>query len=837
MVSDKKRLLPANLERLEELALDLRLTGSQLLARIWRYLDAETAERINNPYVILQNVAQDRLDALSNETQLMSDLEEWLARREQALRTPGWFREEHRGSKLKSVAYFSMEFGLGEELPIYSGGLGILAGDHLKSASDLDVPLIGVGLLYQQGYFHQVLSEDGWQLQALPFNDPGSLPVLPVVTADGSWPKVEIELPGRKLLLRVWSARVGRVTLYLLDSNHPMNGPWDRGITASLYDAGQDKRMLQEMVLGIGGWRLLERLGMECNVCHLNEGHAAFAIVERAASFSRRHQLPFQVGLRATRAGNVFTTHTPVAAAFDKFAPEMFSKYAQPFADTLGISMNQLLSLGRSNPLDPNEPFNMAMLALRGSCHVNGVSRLHGQVSRELFREQFPGWPVRDVPIKHITNGVHVPTWDSLVANRLWRTAYRGPGRWADNLQASTKDIRGVTDLELWEFRARSRELLIEYVRRRLEHQVRRRRGSEEQIRQSQHVLNPNALTLGFARRFTEYKRPNLVIQDPARLSQMLTSSDCPVQFIVAGKAHPNDEHGKSMVQAMAQFAARPELQDRFVFLEDYDIKLAQHFAMGIDVWVNTPRRPAEACGTSGMKMVVNGGLQLSVLDGWWDEAYRPELGWAIGNQQAHGPDHDCEDARHFYELLERQIVPDFYARDAKAIPLRWVQKIRDSMSMLTEQFSSNRMLKEYVASAYQPAAEAYELRVADAAQMAKCLEQWHKQVQENWRGMRLGELMVERLGENWKFDVQAWLGDMQSESVRVQLYADPIDDHAGHVSDMQMTNAIVGAVNGYSFSGSVPADRPANHYTPRIVPYHPQAFIPHEDQHIFWAS
>lgn len=660
MVSDKKRTLPENLGRLEELALDLRLTGSQLMARLWRYLDAETAERINNPYVILQNVAQDRLDALSQETGLMSELGEWLERRQAALNTPGWFRQEQPGSKLKSVAYFSMEFGLGEELPIYSGGLGILAGDHLKSASDLDVPLVGIGLLYQQGYFHQVLREDGWQLEAQPFNDPGSLPVQPAITSDGSWPKVEIELPGRKLLLRVWSARVGRVTLYLLDSNHPMNGPWDRGITASLYAAGQDKRLLQEMVLGIGGWRLLERLGVDCNVCHLNEGHAAFAIVERAANFARRHRLPFQVGLRATRAGNVFTTHTPVAAAFDKFSTEMFSKYTQPFVDTLGISMNELLALGRRNPQDGNEPFNMAVLALRGSCHVNGVSRLHGQVSRDLFRELFPGWPLSEVPVRHITNGVHVPSWDSLVANRMWRSAYRGKGRWADNLPASTMDIRSVTDHELWQFRTRSRELLIDYVRRRLQHQLRQRGATEEEIRQSQHALNPNALTLGFARRFTEYKRPNLVIHDPERLSRLLNSREFPVQFIVAGKAHPNDDFGKSMVREMARFAARTELRDRFVFLEDYDIKLAQNFAMGIDVWVNSPRRPAEACGTSGMKMLVNGGLQLSVLDGWWDEAYRPELGWAIGDQNNHGPEHDAHDARHFTSCSNKASFQNF---------------------------------------------------------------------------------------------------------------------------------------------------------------------------------
>jgi len=831
-----QRPLPAGLESLTELSLDLRLAGSHTVEHIWRSLDPEAWQRINNPHMILQNCHQERLDALAANADLRTQLAERVKRRDAYMQSPGWFGENFAQSELKGIAYFSMEFGLSEALPIYSGGLGILAGDHMKSASDLNVPIFGIGLLYQQGYFRQVLAGDGWQLEALPFNDPGTLPIRPVLEDDGRWPRVRLELPGRTLFLRVWRAQVGKVNLYLLDSNHPLNTPWDRAITAKLYDAGKEVRLLQELVLGVGGWRLLEKLGLEVQVCHLNEGHAAFAVLARAAAFAAENNVSFHVGLRATRAGNVFTTHTPVAAAFDRFEPSLLTKYAQPFADSVGIRLDELLAMGRRDSKDPHEPFNMAYLAMRGACHINGVARLHGRVSQNLFRELFPGWPEKEVPVGYITNGVHVPTWDSVPTNDMWSESYSGPGTWLDDLDSAARELRHVSDERLWNFRAAARQTLVDYVRGRLERQLRARNAPEDRIRQARHVLDPNWLTLGFARRFTGYKRPNLLLHDAERFARMLKNPSRPVQFIVAGKAHPNDDGGKAMVQAMAQFSWRDDLCDRVVFLEDYDIALAQHFAAGIDVWLNNPRRPAEACGTSGMKMIANGGLHFSTLDGWWDEAYTPELGFQIGGGREHNGELDGAEANQMYETLEREIAHEFYDRDHQGIPREWVRRVRTSMSELSARFSSRRMVREYVENAYLPAARAYVARTAGGAKLAAELQLWHDQVEENWSGVRFGEIQAHHSDGAWNFEVQAYLGDLCPDGVQVQLFCEPLDGGLPNPILMHREGPISGAVNGYLYTASAPGDRPSEHFTPRIVPFHPQAYVPLECTHMQWS-
>ena len=492
-----QRQLPPELKELADLALDLRWTGSDLAGRIWRHLDEDAWERTRNPYMILLNAPQEKIDAAAKDERLRHELGNWLVKRKTYQDSPGWFGHNHSASPLKAVAYFSMEFGLSEALPIYSGGLGILAGDHLKSASDLGVPVIGIGLLYQQGYYRQVLDADGTQLEAFPYNDPGSLPISPVHGPDGRWPRVRLELPGRTLLLRVWKARVGKVTLYLLDSNDPLNSPWDRGITANLYAAGKEKRLLQELVLGIGGWQLLEILGIDVQVCHLNEGHAAFAVLARAHSFARKNNVSFDVGLWATRAGNVFTTHTPVVAAFDQFDPALLWRFGQQFVQQAGLSMEQVLALGRRDPFDQNEPFNMAYLAMRGCAFANGVSRLHGKVSRTLFKTLFPRWPEKQVPVGHITNGVHVPSWDSSSASGLWSQAF-GQESWLGKLDEAAQTLGKISATHLWEFRAVCRDSLVQYVRRRLVRQLRIRGASPDMIERIGHVLDPNCLTLGF---------------------------------------------------------------------------------------------------------------------------------------------------------------------------------------------------------------------------------------------------------------------------------------------------------------------------------------------------
>jgi starch phosphorylase len=831
-----QRPLPPGLEALQEMSLDLRLSGSQFTERLWELLDAEAWERVANPHMVLQNCPQEKLDALATDPTVRSELAARIDRWRTYLTSTGWFDAQPDSAALRTVAYFSMEFGLSEALPIYSGGLGILAGDHLKSASDLNVPLIGIGLLYQQGYFRQVLADDGWQLQALPFNDPGTLPIRPVLDKDRRWPLVRLELPGRTLCLRVWHAQVGRVSLYLLDSNHPLNTPWDRAITATLYAAGKETRLLQELVLGVGGWRLLEQLGIDVSVCHLNEGHAAFAILARAASFARQHHVPFPVAMWVTRAGNVFTTHTPVEAAFDQFDAELLCKYAQPFADAVGISLEEVLAMGRKEPRDGQEPFNMAYLAMRGAGRINGVSRLHGEVSRRLFSRLFPDWPEREVPVGHITNGVHIPSWDSGPANQVWQAVYSGPGNWFDHLETAVADLDRATDEPLWNFRAMARQKLVKYVRQRLLRQLQVRGATDEALRRARHVLDPNWLTLGFARRFTAYKRPNLLLQDPERFARLLLNAERPVQFIVAGKAHPNDEYGKAMVQAMAQFAWREPLRDRVIFLEDYDMTLAQHFATGIDVWLNNPRRPAEACGTSGMKMIANGGLHISTLDGWWAEAYSPELGFEIGGGIEHGGEHDAWEAEALYTLLEQQVVPEFYQRDTSGIPRNWVRRIRHSMQTLTAQYSSDRMVREYVQSAYFPAAAAFDRRAAEKAALAFDLNTWQQHLRENWNSARFGQIEVTANEAHWHYSVQVYFGDLKPDTVHVQLYVEPSDGEASRPIVMDCEGPILGAVNAFQFHAVVPADRPAEHYTARLVAAHPFASIPLEEMAILWA-
>ncbi|MGO9114865.1 MAG: alpha-glucan family phosphorylase [Thermoguttaceae bacterium] len=832
-----QRPLPKPLERLAELAFDLRLIGSKTMSQIWRRLDAESWSRCNNPYMILQNAHQKVLDEAAGDEVLIRELQRWLQRQDQYMKSPGWFGTQHAQSELRAIAYFSMEFGLAEALPIYSGGLGILAGDHLKSASDLNVPVVGIGLLYQQGYFRQVLADDGWQLEAFPFNDPGSLPITPVLDADGRWPRVRLELPGRTLYLRVWNARVGKVNLYLLDSNHPLNSPWDRGITANLYAAGKEKRLLQELVLGIGGWRLLEMLGVDPQVCHLNEGHAAFAVLARAQSFAEKNKVPFPVALRATRAGNVFTTHTPVEAAFDRFEPVLVTKAAEPFVRETGLSNEAFLALGRRDPADSNEPFNMAYLAMRGSCHVNGVARLHGKVSQRLFHVLFPGWPQGEIPVSSVTNGVHIPTWHSEPANQLWSEAYGVDGPWLGNVGAAAKGIEKVSDERLWDYRAEARKTLVDYVRLRLQRQLRERNAPEAAIQKAQRVLDPNRITLGFARRFAEYKRPNLLLDDQERFIRILRNVERPMQIVVAGKAHPDDNGGKAMVQRVVQFARRDDVREHVVFLEDYDMVLAQHFAAGIDVWINNPRRPAEACGTSGMKMLVNGGLHCSILDGWWDEAYTPEVGWQFGGTREHSGEHDHDDACELYDLLEHAIAPEFYDRDHLGVPRAWMHRVRASMTQLTEQFSSDRMVREYVEQAYLPAARAFLRRSADGARLAQELEAWSALQEERWHGVRFDRLFVHEAEQQWQFEVEVYLGEVCPDSAKVQLYAEAAGAQPAACVTIERSGPIHGAVNGYLYRGSVPASRPAKDYTPRVVPCHPEAFVPVEAAHITWRN
>jgi glycogen phosphorylase len=834
------RDLPSGLAALAELALDLRWTWSHEADALWEQVDAEAWNRTPNPWIILQEIPAARLNALAADASFVAEVERLAGTRRAYLETPGWFTSAYGSAALSGVAYFSMEFGLGEGLPLYAGGLGILAGDYLKTASDLGIPVIGVGLLYQEGYFRQIIDTAGVQYEAYPFNDPGSMPIEPTRGPDGSWLRIPLDLPGRAVSLRVWQARVGRVMLYLLDANDPLNTPADRAITGKLYDAESEIRVLQEIVLGVAGWRAVEALAPAVEICHLNEGHAAFAVLERARSYMRRSGLSFWEALWATRAGNIFTTHTPVPAGFDRFptaALVRYARYVEGFLAETGLGLDELLALGRTRSDDGNEPFNMANLAMRGSMLSFGVSRLHGRVSRNLFQPLFPCWPEVEVPVGHVTNGVHVPSWDSPGADELW-TAACGKERWRGLPDALPELVASLSDEELWVMAGEERKVLIQQVRARLARHLGSRGYPPEIVAQSADVLDPNALTLGFARRFTGYKRPNLLLADPARLARLLNDPARPVQLVLAGKAHPADHEGKEMIRQWIDLEQRPEFRRRVVFLEDYDITLAQELVQGVDVWVNTPRRPWEACGTSGMKVLVNGGLNLSERDGWWEEAYTPDVGWAIGDAQGRPEaEADAEDAEALYAILEQEVVPEFYTRDATGMPRRWIERVRRSMASLAPTYSSSRMARDYVEQYYLVGAAELRRRMADGGAPARAMQSWETRLRRHWSGLHIGETSLSRDGEGWSCSAAVYLGEIIPADVAVQLYADPRDGEAPFVAELIRGEPIIGATNGYIYAGTAPATRPATDYTVRVIPRYPGVRMPAELALILWQK
>ncbi len=665
----------AGIASLNELALNLRSSWNHSADELWAQIDPELWAATSNPWAVVQSASPARLRDLLQTASFRQRLAVAREHMNEVFRPDAWFQAAHRGAALTSVAYFSMEFALAESLPIYSGGLGNVAGDQLKAASDLGVPVVGVGLLYQQGYFRQVIAADGSQEALYPYNDPHLLPIQPVRTASGDILRLVIRLPGQPVWLRAWEARVGRTKLYLLDANDPANAPAIRGVTSELYGGGLELRLRQEILLGIGGWRLLRAIGVEPQVCHLNEGHAAFAVLERAAAFMESTKQPFEIALEVTRAGNLFTTHTPVEAGFDRFPLDLMQRFFRGYVeDRLGISLDALMALGRLHPGDGTEPFNMAYLAIRGSGAVNGVSRLHGQVSRRIFQPLFPGWPEVEVPVAHVTNGVHTPSWDSPASDALWTQA-AGASPWVGSLERVEHALESVRDEELWAMRRANRGLLVDFACERRAQDAATGGGAVRSTAR----LNPDVLTIGFARRFATYKRPNLLLTDRERLLRILTDSARPVQLVIAGKAHPADKFGQDLIRDWNRFIRDTAARDHTVFLADYDLLLAEYMVRGVDVWVNTPRRPWEASGTSGMKVLVNGGLNLSELDGWWAEAYAPGVGWAIGDGRDHGDDPavDRADADALYTLLEREVVPAFYTRDARGLPSAWIAKMR----------------------------------------------------------------------------------------------------------------------------------------------------------------
>jgi starch phosphorylase len=823
-------------DALAELALDMRWSWNHAADEVWRQLDPVLWDLTYNPWVVLQTVSRDQLRTALADPVFRAKVDELVQTRRHATEAPAWFQQHHAQTPLNAVAYFSMEFMLSEALPIYSGGLGNVAGDQLKAASDLGVPVVGVGLLYQQGYFRQVIDKNGAQQALFPYNDPGQLPIIPLREPNGEWLRLEVKLPGYSVWLRAWQVQVGRVKLYLLDSNDPANSPVHRGITSELYGGGPELRLQQELLLGIGGWRLLKAVGISPEVCHLNEGHAAFAVLERALSFMEETNQPFAVALAITRAGNLFTTHTPVAAGFDRFAPALIEQYLSTYAQKrLNISLRDLLALGRQKPDDATEPFNMAFLAVRGSGAVNGVSRLHGTVSQRIFQPLFPHWPECEVPVGHVTNGVHMSTWDSVMADDLW-TATCAKERWLGATEKLEEKIVCALDPAFWQLRGDARRALITYIRERLSRQLAASGASPEEVTEAKHIFNPDTLTMGFARRFAPYKRPNLLLHDPERLLRILTNPQRPVQLIIAGKAHPADQAGQAMIREWMRFIRRPEVRTHAIFLSDYDMLLTGRLVQGVDVWINTPRRPWEACGTSGMKVLVNGGLNLSELDGWWAEAYTPDVGWALGDGKEHGDDPawDAAEAEALYALLEQEVVPEFYTRDPNGIPTAWVTRMRNSMGHLTPHFSANRTVREYTEQYYIPAAATYCERAADKGAPGAHIVNWRGAVEQNWPNLRFGEMNVTSDSAQHLFEIHVYLASLDPGAVCVELYAEGVNGEQPMRQEMMRSRQLVGA-SGYLYSAEVPATRPAVDYTVRVIPHCPGVVVPLEVARILW--
>jgi starch phosphorylase len=772
--------LPEALNPLNELARNLWWVWHPDGVELFRRLDRKLWDDIyHNPVKLLGAIDQDKLAAASRDDGYLAHLTRVHQQFKEHLGEKGWYQKAHGDKADLLVAYFSAEFGLHESLPIYSGGLGILAGDHLKSASEIGLPLIGVGLLYRQGYFQQYLSADGWQQEAYPELDFYNLPIEAMKYADGSDVHVRVDLPENSVFCKVWKASVGRVPLYLLDTNLQENAPADREITARLYGGGTEMRIKQEIVLGIGGVRALEALNIQPKVFHMNEGHSAFLALERTRVLLNDSPLTFDEARQQVMATNVFTTHTPVPAGIDMFPPDMVSRYFKAYIPSLKLDEEGFLALGREDVSNKKQGFSMAVLALRLADSVNGVSALHGDVSRHMWHNLWPQVPPDEVPIKHITNGVHVRSW--LSADMQFVLDRYLSGKWmTDPTDHSVWDgVIQIPDEELWRAHERCRERLVGWVRGTLREQLARRGASYDDVQAADEVLDPEALTIGFARRFATYKRGALLMRDPERLRRLLEDGKRPIQFIFAGKAHPADHEGKELIKAIVNFARNTGVRRKMVFVENYDINVARYLVQGVDVWLNTPRRPYEASGTSGMKAAANGVPNCSVLDGWWVEGYSPELGWAIGRgEQYSDPSYqDTIESNALYDLLEKQIVPLFYQRGVDNIPRPWIGRMKQCMRKLAPVFNTNRMVRDYAEKFYVPALTRGALLGAAGLERSIHLARTKDYLRQHWGGVKVIGVHTSgngnfKVGDTVQVDAMIDLPDLEPDDVAVELYA-----------------------------------------------------------------
>lgn len=846
--------LPANLERLRDLACNLFWAWNRDAIDLFRRLDRDLWETtLHNPVLMLGTIGQERLEQVATDDGFIAHLERVSRDFDRYRQSRSmWYDKTYPDGGGCRFAYFSAEFGLTESVGIYAGGLGILAGDHLKSASDLGLPMVGVGLLYQQGYFRQYLNLDGWQQEQYPDNDFFNLPLVLERQLSGAPLVVEVQYPGRSVRAQVWRAQVGRVPLYLLDTNIDGNYIDDRNITDQLYGGDADLRIRQEIMLGIGGIRALELLGVHPTVCHMNEGHSAFLALERIRLLMEKSQLSFAEAREAATAGHVFTTHTPVPAGIDWFHPDLVDHYFGSYYPRLGLSRHDFLGLGRMNPADPNGYFCMAILAMRLAYRINGVSQLHAQVSRDMWQEVWPQVPNDELPILGITNGMHARSWISKDMADLY-DRYLGP-RWSERPSEPQfwQRVVRIPDEELWRTHERRRERLVAFARGRLRAQLEQRGGTPVELSQADEVLNPEALTIGFARRFATYKRGTLLFHDLERLIRIVSNKDCPVQIIFAGKAHPHDNPGKELIRQIIHHARREELRNRIVFVEDYDMVVARYLVQGVDIWLNTPRRPHEASGTSGMKATANGALNVSILDGWWAEGYTPETGWAIGSGEEYDDAQfeyqDLVESNAIYDLLEKEIVPLFYERGRDGLPRGWIAKMKAAMRHHAGVFNTNRMVGEYCDTCYVPAARRVKQLLDEdgRATRVKALAAWKAGVAAHWQEIRIGDVTADRpadedlkVGDQLQVQAQIQLGALKPTDVTVQLYYGRLDAE-GLIVKSQAVPMLIAQSKGegsYVFAGAIPCQTSGRHgYTLRILPYHPDLGNPFEMGLVLWG-
>jgi starch phosphorylase len=842
--------LPEKLEPLQGLARNLWYTWNPDVIDLWRRLDRDLWDQCqHNPVRMLSSMSQQQLEEASRNESFLLHMDRVLEALDQYMnvKTPYSFHHEKGLDPGFLVAYFSMEFGMTEALPIYSGGLGVLSGDHLKSASNLNLPLVGIGLLYKRGYFGQYLNEEGWQQEYYAENDFENMPVRQETDADGYPVEFTIAIQDRTVRVNIYRVQVGRIALHLLNTNLPENAPEDREITAQLYGGDQDMRFRQEILLGVGGVHALDALGLEPTVFHMNEGHSAFSGLERMRLLIKRSGVSVEAAMEAVKSNSVFTTHTPVPAGNDYFPPDLMGKYFGKYAEALGLSFDQCLALGRENPNDSNEAFCMTTLAIRLSNHRNGVSKLHSKVSRGMWKGIWPAFPERDVPICSVTNGVHIPSYISQEMADLYNR-YLGP-RWIedpDNKRVWER-VDLIPDTELWRTQERRRERLIAFSRRRVREQLLRRGELPSEIKRAEDVLNPEALTICFSRRFATYKRGDLLFRDADRLARILNDPERPVQVIFAGKAHPADMAGKAIIKNIVQYIHEEPFRYKVVFLEDYDINIARYMVQGADVWLNTPRRPMEACGTSGMKAVANGALHMSVLDGWWAEGYSLGAGWAIGaGEQYEDTEYQDEiESRAMYELLEREVVPAFYERTRDGTPREWIRMMKASMRGLCPVFNTHRMLEDYVDGFYVPAGHLHQKMKHERNETAEAFAEWKRKVHRHWKEVRIQEIRLEegraeiRVGKAMPIQARIGLGQLAPEDVSVDLYYGLMDadgDLASAVTEPMIPDDASGE-DGRIYRVTVPFKQSGKFgFMLRVMPKHPLLVHPADMGLVVWG-